>query len=314
MRKTIALCCLTALAVAGVVPAFGAAKHLLTGKDIKNSSLTGKDIRNSSLTGSDIKNGKLGGADLRRGSIPLNRLDKKTRDLINRLGGPSLPASQAEAGAPGAPGAQGATGPQGPKGDGQINVLTAGNGITATNPSVKFTTAGVVFGPYSDSGSQGGSVKVTNLPTGTTLADIADLTYTASYHHSGGSDNGDAPYLRVFLDNDGDGAVDDDVVFGPSTQKGACAGSGGGSSSTQCNSSDRLIKYDVTKGGVRYDDDPGSTPNLSWDELVNAHKTDKVLAIVVTTGFSLAGTQGALLNSLTYEVAGRAPTTLAFAG
>ncbi len=310
MRKTIALCCLTALAVAGVVPAFGAAKHLLTGKDIKNGSLTGKDIRNSSLTGSDIKNGKLGGADMRRGSIPLNRLDKKTRDLINRLGGPSLPASQAEAGAPGA---QGPAGPQGPKGDGQLNVLAAGNGITVTNSSVKFTTAGAVFGPYSDS-SQGGSVKVTNLPAGTTLADIADLTYTASYHHSGGSDNGDAPYLRVFIDNDGDGTADHDVVFGPSTQKGACYGSGGGSSSPQCTSSDRLIKYDVTKGGVRYDDDPGSTPNQSWDELVNDHKTDKVLAIVVTTGFSLAGTQGGLLNSLTYEVAGRAPTTLAFGG
>jgi hypothetical protein len=141
------------------------------------------------------------------------------------------------------------------------------------------------------------------------------VTYTASYTHTGSTaDNGDAPYLRFFIDNDGDGTVDHDVVFSPSTQPGACYGTGGGAGSPQCDTSGRLIKYEVTKGEVRYDDDPGAGPNSSWSELVNDHKSDKVAYIGVTTGFSLDGTQGGLLNSLSYEVRGQAPTTVSFGG
>ncbi len=112
-----------------------------------------------------------------------------------------------------------------------------------TNPSVAFTPNGATFGPYADSDS-GGSVKFTGLPAGTTLADIAELTYTASYTHTGATpDNGDAPYFRIFMDNDDDGQFDDHVTFTPSLQAGACHGA----SSAQCKSSDRLIRYDVTR-------------------------------------------------------------------
>src|SRR5690242_9053843 len=89
MKRTIALRCVTALAIAGLVPAYGAAKHLFTGKDIKNRSLTG--------------------ADVKKGSLPMNVLSKSLRKKINArtVGNGNTPASQGE---------QGGQGPQGPQG------------------------------------------------------------------------------------------------------------------------------------------------------------------------------------------------------
>jgi hypothetical protein len=62
-----------------------AAKPLLTGKDIKNSSLTTADVKNSSLTTADVKNGSLRAKDFKSGELQT--------------------------------GPQGPQGPQGPKGD-----------------------------------------------------------------------------------------------------------------------------------------------------------------------------------------------------
>jgi hypothetical protein len=74
-----------------------AAKKLLTGRDIKNSSLTGADIKNSSLTGSDVKDGSIGPKDLAK-SIKLG-------------GGTTVisggPGEQGTPGSPGAPGTNG---------------------------------------------------------------------------------------------------------------------------------------------------------------------------------------------------------------
>ena len=55
-----------------------AAAHLITGKDVKNSSLTGKDLKNNSVTGKDVKgirsgdvaDGSLLGKDFRAGELP----------------------------------------------------------------------------------------------------------------------------------------------------------------------------------------------------------------------------------------------------
>jgi hypothetical protein len=44
--------------------------RLITGKQVKNSSLTGKDIRNSSLTTSDVKNRSLLARDFKSGQVP----------------------------------------------------------------------------------------------------------------------------------------------------------------------------------------------------------------------------------------------------
>ena len=95
MKRTIALCCVTALAIAGIVPAYGAAKHLFTGKDIKNRSLTGRDIKKNSL--------------------PMNVLSKSVRAKIaaRTVGNGNTPASQGEQGLSGPQGQQGPPGRDG---------------------------------------------------------------------------------------------------------------------------------------------------------------------------------------------------------
>lgn len=66
--------------------------RLITGKDIKNSSIGSIDIKNGAVTGRDVKNGSLTGADIRNGT--LRALDFRPGELV-----------------------VGAPGPQGPKGD-----------------------------------------------------------------------------------------------------------------------------------------------------------------------------------------------------
>lgn len=211
-------------------------------------------------------------------------------------------------------------------GGGLILVDDGTPGISYSNSSVKLTNAGVIFGPYADN-NHGGTVKV-DVPAGTTLADIAQLEYSASFSET--APHGDGPYLRVFIDNNGDGfcpggacgSDDHDVVFSPSTQPGGCAAYGATDAlvnpvpphAIQCGSAGRLIHYVVTDGTVRYDDDAGSAPDSRWGEVVNAHGSDKVESIRVSAGFSLPNTTGAKLTSLFYELASQAPTTLAFVG
>lgn len=205
---------------------------------------------------------------------------------------------------------------------GFVNVDDATPGISYSNSSVKLTNAGVIFGPYADN-NHGGTVKI-DVPAGTTLADIAQLEYSASFTET--APHGDGPYLRVFIDNNGDGftgaADDHDVVFSPSTQPGGCAAYAATDAlvalapphAIQCGSAGRLIHYVVTDGTVRYDDDAGSGPDSRWGEVVNAHGSDKVESIRVSAGFSLPNTTGAKLTSLFYELASQSPTTLAFVG
>jgi hypothetical protein len=47
----------------------------LTGRDIKNSSLTGADVKDSSLTGANVKNSSLTGQDIKDGSVGSKDLD-----------------------------------------------------------------------------------------------------------------------------------------------------------------------------------------------------------------------------------------------
>jgi hypothetical protein len=75
---------------AGAVNAANAASKLLTGKQIKDSSITSKDIKNGTLVAKDFKPG-----------------------VLPKL----VSAGQGEAGANGATGATGPQGPQGPKGE-----------------------------------------------------------------------------------------------------------------------------------------------------------------------------------------------------
>ena len=50
--------------------AVDSAAKLVTGKNVKNSSLTGKDVKNSSLTASDVKDRSLLAADFKSGQLP----------------------------------------------------------------------------------------------------------------------------------------------------------------------------------------------------------------------------------------------------
>ena len=75
---------------------------------------------------------------------------------------------------------------------------------------------------------------------------------------------------------------------------------------------------------MRYDDDAGSgtdeqgnpTPyginGASFARVVADHGSDTILAVLVTTGFSLQGTSAGKLNSLLLEVDGKRPMEYAF--
>ncbi len=283
------------LVVAVIGGGTATAANLVTGKDVKDNSLRSRDVHNGSLKVKDL-----------------------TARAVRTLQKGGMAGATGPAGPQGAKGSTGATGPQGPKGDdGLLTVTAAGNGFVVSNPSVTFSSAGVRFGPYTNNSAgdltSGGTLRYTGL-AGKHLRDIAELTYSASYIHTGGADNGDAPYLRVFIDDPSTpAAVDHDVVFSPSTQPGACYGPSGGASSTQCSTSGRMIKYDVHEGTVRYDDDPGANgPDVTWDALVNAHGDDVISTINISTGNSLPGTESAVVNSLRYEVAGLSPKLVTF--
>ena len=82
-----------------------AAATVITGKNVKDSSLTGADVKNNSLTGGDVKNSSLTGADLRAESV--NSDDVADGSLLGADFAPGqLPA-----------GAQGPKGDTGAKGD-----------------------------------------------------------------------------------------------------------------------------------------------------------------------------------------------------
>ena len=266
---------------------------------------TGGAVAQSLVTSRDIKDGTVRVKDMRAGAIKQF----------------SKPGPAGATGATGATGAKGATGAQGLKGDkgddGVLTVTAAGNGFFASNPSVHFTDNGVTFGEYTNNSAgdqtSGGTLRYSGL-AGLHLRDIAELTYSASYTHDGATaDNGDAPYLRIFIDDPSTpDPIDHDIVFSPSTQPGACYGTGGGGSSSQCLTSGRLVKYDVHLGTVRYDDDADNGPDSTWDAIVNQHGDDLISTINVSTGNSLPGTQAGTLNSLRYEVAGHAPKLVSF--
>jgi hypothetical protein len=73
-----------------------------------------------------------------------------------------------------------------------------------------------------------------------------------------------------------------------------------------------MIHYEVSKGTVRYDDDPGSGPDSKWQTIVSLHPDDVISGIRVQAGNSLPGTQSAIVNSLTLEAKGAPPTTYFF--
>lgn len=94
-----------------------AAATVITGKNVKNSSLTSADVKNSSLTGTDVKNSSLTGSDIRAEAI--NSDDVANGSLLAQdFGAGQLPAGppgpKGDKGDAGAPGEKGLTGDPGP--------------------------------------------------------------------------------------------------------------------------------------------------------------------------------------------------------
>lgn len=256
------------------------------GSAVAGSLITGSQIKDATITGKDVKNRSIGLAD-----IGVN-----TRKALRGSGA---------TGAAGAPGAKGDTGAAGAAGAPAVQSITGpGNGFTTNNALTTIDAAGVTFGPFVDN-THGTSLIYHGLD-GLKLKDVADATYTASYEHTGPGDNGDAPYFRIFLNSN-----NDDIVFSPSTQPDGCYG-GGGPSSPQCTSSGRLIKYEVHKGTVRYNDDAGNLPDVTWASAINDHGNDVISGVRVSLGNSLPGTESGKLNSLRLEAKGFGPTTFTF--
>jgi hypothetical protein len=156
----------------------------------------------------------------------------------------------------------------------------------ATNPSVTKTPDGVHFGVYFDAGLPGGTLAYSGV-NGTTFGSLTALGYTYNYNTADDNPLG-SPYLRVFLDSDGDGVADDDVIFDPTL----CA--------TVTPQENTDISVDVTTQPVRYDDDSCSGPTQQPFATVQAaHAAETIVGIFVSQGDAGGVNASAYLRNLT---------------
>jgi hypothetical protein len=260
----------------------------------------GSAVAGSLITSAKIRDGSIRNRDIHKRTVSLNRLSPGVQALIRDHardgvdGRNGVNGTDGTRGATGATGARGAAGPAGPKGDTgpQGPAGPAGRNGTnlppdffVTNTSVGLTASGVQFGPYADGGARGGSVLYTGL-NGHKLSEITGLVYKAEYSTDNHTDVG-VPYLRVFIDNNGDGQDDHDVIFSPNTQP------------TMDTAEGVVHTWDVTAGALRYDDDAGTGPDSPWADVVAAHGNDLISGVYVTAGFSAGTNLSATLKSLT---------------
>ena len=185
-------------------------------------------------------------------------------------------------GAQGDTGPKGDTGPQGPAGKPAATLQRLAGDFSGTYASVATSLDGVQFGPYSDGGAWGGSVRYDGA-NGLKLSQIKQLSYDAMYSAADEAKIG-APYLRIFLNNG-----NDDVVF-DATQ---CA--------TTVPAKNAFHDFEVVGNDVRYNDDScdGVAPDQQhWSDVVAAHGSDVISGIYVTTGFTGGSDLTALLRGL----------------
>ena len=199
------------------------------------------------------------------------------------VGTPGPRGPQGLQGPQGSAGPAGPAGPPGPAGTPARAMLRLTGDFAGTNASVATSLDGVTFGPYSNGGAWGGSVRYSGA-NGTTLADITQLSYTVD--HSSANDSPIAvPELRIFLTND-----NNDVIFDPT----GCA--------TTVPAEDSFHTFEVVGSNtVRYDDDScdGVPPDdQPWADVVAAHGAEVISGIYVTTGFSGGADLTAILRSL----------------
>jgi hypothetical protein len=84
---------------------------------------------------------------------------------------------------------------------------------------------------------------------------IAPITFN---FRQAGNLSGAAPYARIFLDSDNDGATDTDVILDPSK----------GGAVTPIQNTD--LTFGTGDDSVRYGDDAGAVPQQSWASVKSA--------------------------------------------
>jgi hypothetical protein len=159
--------------------------------------------------------------------------------------------------------------------------------FAVTNSSVIKTPDGVHFGVYADAGRTGGSLRYDGA-NGTTFGSLTALGYTYNYNTSNNNPLG-APYLRVFLDANGDGTADNDVIFDPTL----CA------TVTPPENTDNVV--DVTTQTVRFNDDScaGPATQQPFAAVKAAHANETIVGIFVTQGDAGGLDASAYLRNLT---------------
>jgi hypothetical protein len=294
MKKAVTLIAALVAVLAVTSGAFAAKQYLITSsKQIRKGAISLSDLSRHAherLQGAQGLQGLQGqqglaGAAGAPGKDGTNGLNGK--DGANGLNG--LNGLQGLKGDMGVQGPQGIQGPQGPKGTPAPILQRLTGDFSGTNASVATTLDGVQFGPYSDGGAWGGSVRY-NGANGLTLSQIKQLSYNVEYSAANDAPIGDA-YLRIFLDNG------KDVIFDP----------------TQCATvvPDKSVfhTFDVVGSPVRYDDDscdgagdhnfPGSPAGQQdWASVLAHHGSDVVSGIYVTTGWTGGSDLTAILRSL----------------
>jgi hypothetical protein len=159
---------------------------------------------------------------------------------------------------------------------------------SASNSTVTLTPDGVHFGTYADGGALGGTLTYSGF-NGQPLSALADFSYSFTYRQSDGT-TGAAPYARVFLDADADGAADNDVVLDPSF----CA------TTTPAEATD--LTYQVVGNSVRFNDDgcDGVPPdNQPYADAIAGHEDETIVGLLVSQGFSTGHDVSALLRQVT---------------
>jgi hypothetical protein len=215
-------------------------------------------------------------AQIKDGAVSLSDLSKGARKALHGAKG-----AKGDAGPQGPKGEAGAQGPQGPAGKPAPTLQRLAGDFSGTNASVATSLDGVQFGPYSDGGAWGGSVRY-NGANGKRLDQITQLSYEVMYSAADEAKIG-APYLRIFLNNG------HDVVF-DATQ---CA--------TTVPEKNVFKKFEVVGKDVRYDDDScdGIPPDQQhWSDVVAAHGSEMISGIYVTTGFTGGSNLTALLRGM----------------
>jgi hypothetical protein len=229
-------------------------------------------VAGSLITGKDIKNG----------SVKMKDLSKKVRAQLE--GGPVANGQDGKDGADGQNGPAGADGVDGVDGLDAVTKVasltadTTGDGVTP--PAWGERVSNGCGSATGDADVTGDTLRFT-LPdaagndavganfngfNGLTLADLSKIVYHAKYEQTGADQHGGTPYFRIFTEDFAHA-----IIFSPNTQPGGV-------------DEGEWQKFDVVNGTVRYDDDGGNSPDISWEQLIDGHGTDEIAQIRIQAG------------------------------